>query len=108
MLEEVLDNTKLWNANAIVINFGMRISSSNGLNPDWLDNRIEALSQYEGIFYDRLTHPEQTADWYKNASQRLGIDAPFSVPILRLKGRNSKKKVLLQAIHGYEWAATKL
>lgn len=90
MLEEVLNNTKLWNANAIIGNFGRRISASNGLNPAWLDNKIKALSQYENISYDRLTHPEQK----------------FSVPILRLKGRIPKKKVLLQAIHADEWAAT--
>jgi len=105
MLEEVLANTKLWNAN--IFGIGMRVSASNRLNPGWLEGRIEALSQHDNVSYDRLTHPEQkSADGYKNIAQKAGMDIkPFEVPILRLTGKQPKKKVLLQAIHAYEWAA---
>src|SRR3989344_5174174 len=105
MLEEVLANTKLWNAN--IFGIGMRVSASIRLNTGWIEGRIEELSQHDNVSYDRLTQPEQkSADGYKNIAQKAGMDIkPYEVPILRLTGKQPKKKVLLQAIHAYEWAA---
>ncbi len=108
MLEEVLDNTRLWNSDSPIGGFGMRVTASNGLCPSWLDDKIKELSLYEDIYYGRLQHPKgKSADWYKRIAQKFRINMePFSLPLLRLKSKKPKKKALLQAIHADEWAAT--
>ncbi|MBS3134056.1 hypothetical protein J4214_02385 [Candidatus Woesearchaeota archaeon] len=90
-LEEILDNTRLWNAYVMFLGLGLRITSRSGLNQGWLRDKIKEVSSYKDIHYEEL----ESLNGH-----------PFNVPILRLKCRKQKKKILLQAIHGHEWAAT--
>ena len=107
MLEELLDNSKIRNASAIIGKLGIRISTPSQFNPTWLDGKIKEFANYDRIEYERLAHPNGiSADLYKRIWQNFGMNVEeFSVPILRLKGRQPKKKVLLQSIHSSEWAA---
>ncbi len=89
MLEETLDRTRLWNTYDILGHVGLRITAK-GIGPEWLDTEIRNLSSCASVDYEVLTHPSGT----------------FRVPVLRLRGKKPRMKVLLQVVHAFEWAAT--
>lgn len=108
MLEEILNNARL-SGTPVPGNSDRRIIAPDWLNSEWLDKKIKEFSQYKGVSYELLkSKPKKFNPVRRNPSGELGHNPDFSVPLLRLNGINPKiqrKKVLVEAIHAYEWAA---